>query len=129
MAVTLILQYANEGWHVRWRSDSNAEFASTLEAFKAILPLTDRYWDPDAFDGRSGWWVLYGSLDLVGHLFSNYLEARAPLEREHQRQYAQKQKEAREQRIQEETLRRMRAQKTKRQEPLHRRKSEPKKPT
>lgn len=128
MTVTLELEYANEGWHVRWRTPDTETFERTREAFKAILPLTDRYWDPDAFNGRGGWWVLYGSLDLVNHLFANYLDVRIPLEKEHQRQFAQKQKEAREQRIREETLRRMRAQKTKtkRQEPLHRRKAEPK---
>lgn len=106
---TIILQYVDDGWLVRWRSSSKEEFAATLEAFKAILPLWERYWDPEAFDDdKGGWWVSYGALDQVSHLFENYWAVRGPLEQQHQLHFEQKQRAAREQRIREETLRRMR---------------------
>jgi len=105
---TIILRYVDDGWLVRWRSSSSEEFAATREAFKAILPLWDRYWDPDAFDGKGGWWVRYSVLDQVSHLFENYWEVRGPLEQQHQLHFEQKQRAARAQRIREETLRRMR---------------------
>ena len=105
---TIILQYTDDGWLVRWRSSSSEEFGATREAFKAILPLLERYWDPEAFDGKGGWWVYHGSLDQVSHLFSNYWDVQGPLEQQHQLHFEQMQRVAREQRIREEALRRMR---------------------
>lgn len=96
MPVTLLLAYADQGWHVRWRTPDPEAFEATREAFKATLDLYDRYWDPEAFDGRGGWWVAYGALSLVGHLFDNYQALRDELERGHWQQYEQQQREARE---------------------------------
>jgi flagellar biosynthesis GTPase FlhF len=92
----IILEFADQGWHVRWRTPDTAEFEATREAFKDILSIRDRYWDPDAFEGRGGWWVAYGALGQVGHLFENYQEARDALEREHWQRYEQQLREARE---------------------------------
>ncbi|MGH2478107.1 MAG: J domain-containing protein [Ktedonobacteraceae bacterium] len=96
MAVTLILEFASEGWHVRWRCSSTEEFQATREAFKDTLALDERYWDEEAFDGKGGWWVVYGALDKVGHLFANYAAVREELERAYWRDYWQQQQEARE---------------------------------
>jgi hypothetical protein len=94
--VTLILRYADSGWHVRWRTPNTEAFQAVLEEFKALLDLTERYWDPEAFE-KGGWWVMYGALDKVGHLFSNYHTLRDELEREHWQRYEQQRKEARSQ--------------------------------
>lgn len=92
--VTLILRFADSGWHVRWRTSSTEAFHAVLEKFKDLLDLTERYWDPEAFD-KGGWWVAYGALGKVGHLFDNYVAARDELEREHRQRYEQQRKEAR----------------------------------
>ena len=92
--VTLILRFADSGWHVRWRTPNTEAFHAVLEEFKALLDLTERYWDPEAFE-KGGWWVAYGALGKVGHLFSNYQAARDELEREHWQRYEQQRKEAR----------------------------------
>ena len=92
--VTLILRYTDSGWHVRWRTPNTEAFHAVLEEFKALLDLTERYWDPEAFD-KGGWWVAYGALGKVGHLFSNYQAVRDELEREHWQRYEQQRKEAR----------------------------------
>jgi hypothetical protein len=93
-SVTLILRFADSGWHVRWRTPNTEAFHAVLEEFKALLDLTERYWDPEAFE-RGGWWVAYGALGKVGHLFSNYQAVRDELEREHWQRYEQQRKEAR----------------------------------
>jgi hypothetical protein len=92
--VTLILRFADSGWHVRWRTPSTEAFHAVLEEFKALLDLTERYWDPEAFE-RGGWWVAYGALGKVGHLFDNYQAVRDGLEREHWQRYEQQRKVAR----------------------------------
>jgi hypothetical protein len=91
--VTLILRFADSGWHVRWRTSSTEAFHAVLEEFKDLLDLTERYWDPEAFE-KGGWWVAYGALGKVGHLFDNYAAARDELEREHRQRYEQQSKEA-----------------------------------
>ncbi len=80
MPVTVILQFADQGWHVRWRTPNTEEFEATRQAFKDTLSLHDRYWDPEAFAGKGGWWVAYGALAEVGHLFENYQPLRDQLE-------------------------------------------------
>jgi DnaJ domain len=107
---TLRLQFADQGWHVRWRSASSEEFAATKEAFKATLDSRDRYWDPDAFDGRGGWWVAYSALAEVGHLFSNYQVVREKLERQHWQRFERQKHEARERFARQEQERRRREQ-------------------
>jgi ATPase subunit of ABC transporter with duplicated ATPase domains len=107
---TLQLQFADQGWHVRWRSASSEEFAATKEAFKATLDSQDRCWDPDAFDGRGGWWVAYSALAEVGHLFSNYRVVREELERQHWQRFERQKQEARERFAQQEQQRRRREQ-------------------
>ena len=92
--ITLILRFADSGWHVRWRTPNTEAFHAVLEEFKALLDLTERYWDPEAFE-KGGWWVAYGALGKVGHLFSNYRAVRDELEREHWQRYEQQRKEAR----------------------------------
>jgi hypothetical protein len=92
--ITLILRFADSGWHVRWRTPNTEAFHAVLEEFKALLDLTERYWDPEAFE-KGGWWVAYGALGKVGHLFSNYQAVRDELEREHWQRYEQQRKEAR----------------------------------
>ena len=92
--VTLILRFADSGWHVRWRTPNTETFHAVLEEFKALLDLTERYWDPEAFE-KGGWWVAYGALGKVGHLFNNYQAVRDELEREHWQRYEQQRKEAR----------------------------------
>ena len=92
--VTLILRFADSGWHVRWRTPDTEAFHAVLEEFKTLLDLTERYWDPEAFD-KGGWWVAYGALGKVGHLFSNYEAARDELEREHWEHFEQQRLEAR----------------------------------
>ena len=92
--VTLILRFADSGWHVRWRTSSTEAFHAVLEEFKDLLDLTERYWDLEAFE-KGGWWVAYGALGKVGHLFHNYEAARDDLEREHRQRYEQQRKEAR----------------------------------
>jgi ATPase subunit of ABC transporter with duplicated ATPase domains len=64
-----------------------------LEEFKDLLDLTERYWDPEAFE-KGGWWVAYGALGKVGHLFRNYTTLRDELEREHWTHYEQQRQEA-----------------------------------
>lgn len=93
-SVMLILRFADSGWHVRWRTPNTDAFHAVLEEFKALLDLTERYWDPEAFE-KGGWWVAYGALNKVGHLFSNYQAVRDELEREHWQRYEQQRKEAR----------------------------------
>jgi hypothetical protein len=107
---TLRLQFADQGWHVRWRSASSEEFAATKEAFKATLDWHDRCWDPDAFDGRGGWWVAYSALAEVGHLFSNYHVVREELERQHWQRFERQRHEARERFARQEQERRRREQ-------------------
>ncbi len=92
--VMLILRFADSGWHVRWRTPNTEAFHVVLEEFKALLDLTERYWDPEAFE-KGGWWVAYGALGKVGHLFSNYQAVRDEMEREHWQRYEQQRKEAR----------------------------------
>ena len=87
-SVTLILRFADSGWHVRWRTPNTEAFHAVLEEFKALLDLTERYWDPEAFE-KGGWWVAYGALGKVGHLFGNYQAVRDELEREHWQRYEQ----------------------------------------
>jgi hypothetical protein len=93
-SVMLILRFADSGWHVRWRTPNTEAFHAVLEEFKALLDLTERYWDPEAFE-KGGWWVAYGALGKVGPLFSNYQAVRDELEREHWQRYEQQRKEAR----------------------------------
>ncbi|MGH2496584.1 MAG: J domain-containing protein [Ktedonobacteraceae bacterium] len=116
MSVTVILQFANQGWHVRWRTPDRTEFEATKEAFKHILSVRDRYWDPEAFHGKGGWWVAYGVLAEVGHLFANYQPMRDQLEQPHWQQFEQQKKEAHERFAREEELeRRRREQETEQQ--------------
>lgn len=96
MSVTVILQFADLGWHVRWRTPDAEEFEATRRAFKDILSLHDHYWDPEAFNGKGGWWVTYGALDSIGHLFQNYQILRDQLEQPYWQQFEQQQQEARE---------------------------------
>jgi ATPase subunit of ABC transporter with duplicated ATPase domains len=93
-SVMLILRFADSGWHVRWRTPNTEVFQAVLEEFKALLDLTERYWDPEAFE-KGGWWVAYGALNKVGHLFSNYQALRDEMEREYWQRYEQQRKEAR----------------------------------
>jgi hypothetical protein len=44
-SVTLMLRFADSGWHVRWRTPNTEAFHAVLEEFKALLDLTERYWD------------------------------------------------------------------------------------
>ena len=114
--VTVVLQFADQGWHVRWRTPDTAEFEATREAFKTILSLHDRYWDPEAFNGKGGWWVAYGALAEVGHLFENYQTLRDQLEQPYQQQFEQQKKEARERFAREQEMeRRRREQETEQQ--------------
>lgn len=94
-AVNMILKFADAGWHVRWRTASTEAFQRVLEEFKERLDLTERYWDPEAFE-KGGWWVAYGALGKVGHLFSNYHTVRDALEQEYQHQYEEQLKRTRE---------------------------------
>jgi hypothetical protein len=94
-SVILILKFADAGWHVRWRTSSTEAFQTVLEEFKDLLDLTERYWDPEAFE-KGGWWVAYGALGKVGHLFSNYQTVRDELEQEYQKQYEEQLRRARE---------------------------------
>lgn len=96
MPVTVILQFADQGWHVRWRTPDTEEFEATRRAFKDILSLRDHYWDPEAFNGKGGWWVAYGALDSVGHLFQNYQLLRDQLEQPYWQQFERQRQEARE---------------------------------
>src|SRR5215469_16223832 len=96
MPVTVILQFADQGWHVRWRTPDTEEFEATRRAFKDILSLRDHYWDPEAFNGKGGWWVAYGALDSVGHLFQNYQTLRDQLEQPYWQQFEQQRQGARE---------------------------------
>ncbi len=96
MPVTVILQFADQGWHVRWRTPDPAEFEATRRAFKDILSLHDYYWDPEAFSGKGGWWVAYGALDSVGHLFHNYQLLRDQLEQPYWPQFERQRQETRE---------------------------------
>src|SRR5437764_954909 len=96
MPVTVILQFADQGWHVRWRTPDAAEFEATRRAFKDILSLHDHYWDPEAFNGKGGWWVAYGALDSVGHLFQNYQTLRDQLEQPYWQQFERQRQGARE---------------------------------
>ena len=93
---SLILEYADQGWHVRWTTPSTEEFNKIMIAFKQTIPLYERYWDPDAFVGRGGWWVLYGSLELVKHLFPDYAQVRGQLEQAYWEDYQRQRKEAQE---------------------------------
>lgn len=95
MAVVVELQFAREGWHVRWRTPSTPEFIKTKEAFKDRIPEDERYWNPLAFDDHGGWWVAYGWLQVVGDLFTNYQQAREQLERPYLAQYERQREEAR----------------------------------
>ena len=95
MPVTIILQFADQGWHVRWRTPDTEEFEATRRAFKDILSLRDHYWDPEAFNGKGGWWVAYGALDSVGHLFQNYQLLRDQLEQPYWQQFERQRQEAR----------------------------------
>ena len=114
--VTIILQFADQGWHARWRTPDREEFEATREAFKNILSMRDRYWDPEAFDGKGGWWVSYGALASVGHLFENYQTLRDQLEQPYWQQFEQQKKEARERFAREQELeRRRREQETEQQ--------------
>lgn len=116
MPVTVILQFADQGWHVRWRTPNTEEFEATRQAFKDTLSLHDRYWDPEAFAGKGGWWVAYGALAEVGHLFENYQALRDRLEQPYWQQFEQEKKESRERFAREEELeRRRREQETKQQ--------------
>lgn len=96
MPVTVILQFADQGWHVRWRTPDTEEFEVTRQAFKDILSLHDYYWDSEAFNGKGGWWVAYGVLDSVGHLFQNYQILREQLEQPYWQQFEQQRQVARE---------------------------------
>ena len=78
MPVTVILQFADQGWHVRWRTPDTEEFEATKQAFKDILSLRDHYWDPEAFNGKGGWWVAYGALESVGRQVDRARFARRP---------------------------------------------------
>jgi len=116
MAVTLILEYASEGWHIRWRTFDTAEFKATRGAFKNTLSFGERYWDQEAFEGKGGWWVAYGALAQVGHLFNNYQEMRDQLEAQYWRDYWRQQQEERERFTREQELARQRRErKTQRQ--------------
>src|SRR5260370_36280130 len=53
--ITLILRFADSGWHVRWRTPNTEPFHSVLEKFKALLDLTARYLYPAAFE-NAAWW-------------------------------------------------------------------------
>ena len=92
-SVTLILRFADSGWHVRWQTPNTEVFHAVLEEFKDLLDLTERYWDPEAFE-KGGWLVAYGALGKVGHLFRNYQTLRDEMEREHWLQYEQQRQEA-----------------------------------
>ena len=96
MAVTLDLEFADSGWHMRWRCSSSTEWHATTERFKETLGFRDRYWDELAFEGKGGWWVRYGALEEVGHLFANYREKRKEKEEKYWSDYWREQQEARE---------------------------------
>jgi hypothetical protein len=95
MAVFLELRFASEGWHLRWRTPSTDEFNLIREAFKDLVPLEERYWDPLAFEGKGGWWVAYGWLQEISELFDNYQQVRDQLEQPFWKQYEQQLREAR----------------------------------
>jgi flagellar biosynthesis GTPase FlhF len=94
MAVVVDLRFASEGWQVRWQTPSTPEFNQTKAAFKERLPEDERYWDPLAFEGKGGWWVSYGSLQLVGDLFVNYQQLRDQLEAPYWAEYERQRQEA-----------------------------------
>jgi hypothetical protein len=94
--VTVILQFADQGWHVRWHTPDTEEFEATRRAFKDTLSLRDHYWDPEAFNGKGGWWVAYGALDSVGYLFHNYQLLRDQLEQPYWQQFERQRQGARE---------------------------------
>jgi FtsZ-interacting cell division protein YlmF len=85
-SVTLILEYADAGWHLRWSTPDTDVFFSVLEEFKARFEYDEYYWDPFAFE-KGGWWVAYGALSKVSDLFGNYQAARDALEQEYRKQY------------------------------------------
>jgi hypothetical protein len=85
--VTLTLEFADAGWHLRWGSPNTDAFWATLEEFKNRIDLTERYFDPFLFEDRGGWWVAYGALAQVSDLFANYQSVREDLERAYQQQY------------------------------------------
>ena len=101
MTVTVILQFADQGWHVRWRTPDAEEFEATRRAFKDILSLHDHYWDPEAFNGKGAWWVAYGALDSVGHLFQNYQTLRDQLEQPYWQQFEQQRQQRQQKKAQQ----------------------------
>lgn len=105
------LEFADQGWHVRWNTPDKEEFAAIKKAFKATLPIREHYWDQEAFNKKGGWWVSYGALALVGHLFENYQTARETLEQPFWQEFEQQQEEARKRFLIEEMARRQREQK------------------
>jgi hypothetical protein len=122
MPVTVILQFADQGWHVRWRTSDTEEFEATRRAFKDTLSLRDYYWDPEAFNGKGGWWIAYGALDSVGHLFQNYRLLRHQLEQPYWQQFERQRQEARERFVREQEWQRETAQQQRQQKKARRRK-------
>jgi len=128
MPVTVILQFADQGWHVRWQTPNTEEFEATRQAFKDTLSLHDRYWDPESFAGKGGWWVAYGALAEVGHLFENYQPLRDQLEQPYWQQFEREKKESRERFAREEELRKARAQETTQQKQQQKKAKQQKEP-
>ena len=117
MAVTLELQFANQGWHVRWHTQSTQEFQATRAAFKDAISLHDRYWDPNAFDTKGGWWVRFGALEEAAYLFTNFQAVRDKLYQEYWPRYERERKEAYERFVREQQKEsQARAQKAERQQ-------------
>jgi hypothetical protein len=89
------LAYTTGGWHLRFRTRTDAEFRATLAGIKS-LPVWARFWDRLAQGGRGAWWINYSSLEQIGYLFSNYQTMRdqveAPYRHEYQREEQARQK-------------------------------------
>jgi flagellar biosynthesis GTPase FlhF len=134
MAVLLMLEFATGGWHVRWRTPSTDEFNRVREAFKEELLLEERYWIPWAFEDKGGWWVAYGALERVGHLFANYRSLRDQMEQAHWAEYERQRQEAQvraeQERLEEEARRerKRQQQRERRQRQKEKKAEEPRKP-
>jgi len=112
-SVTLILEYADAGWHLRWSTPDTDVFFSVLEEFKSRFAYDEYYWDPFAFE-KGGWWVAHGALSKISDLFSNYQAARDALEQEYRKQYEEQVRHNRERAAREQQERQTRQQQERR---------------
>lgn len=86
------LAYAPGGWHLRFRTRTDADFQATLAGIKS-LPVWARFWDRLAQGGRGAWWINYASLEQIGHLFANYQAMRDQVEAPYRQEYQRAEQE------------------------------------